>query len=158
MNKLIFLAVLPIVLSIEFSAKSQPVKSTSTQSSQTKKSFINWCLEKDILSSDYKATIEGVLYALETQDCIEANKTLIKRKDLKIFAFNLEPIRSLSHINSLTITMSSFYKSDLSPLRSLPNLRYLWISGGIGDITPIASLKELNQLNLVGKILTIYPH
>ncbi|MGK7916047.1 MAG: leucine-rich repeat domain-containing protein, partial [Prochloraceae cyanobacterium] len=72
------------------------------QPSNSAKSFQDWCLEKDNLSSQTQYTIEVLLEFSGEESCDLANRVLTKLKVLSLNFRNISDLRPLGSLTRLT--------------------------------------------------------
>ena len=108
---------------------------TETQPGNSRRSFADWCREKDFLTPEAKHKVEVLLQYAKTTNCSAADREL----------------SSLTHLYLLYYPSDNNPISDIKPLASLTNLRLLWLNNNrISDIKPLASLTNLARLGLSG--------
>jgi internalin A len=108
----------------ELSAKPDP------QLENSRRTFADWCRQKDDLSPETKHTVEVLLKEAGTNDCGAAD-------------------RKLSSLTELILRDNQI--ADIKPLASLTNLTELLLyNNTIGDIKPLASLTKLTDVYLNG--------
>ena len=104
-----------IVLALSGSGLS--ADAAETRSGNSRRTFADWCREKDSLSPEAKHTVEVLLGQARTTECDAADRQL-----------------SSSMIPMLIGSLIS----DIKPLESLTNLRVLNLGGNqISDIKPL---------------------
>ena len=120
-----------------------------TRSGNSRRTFADWCREKDSLSPEAKHTVEVLLEEAMTTECDAADLTLSSSMVL-ILGGDISDIKPLESLTNLTgLYLSSQKISDIEPLASLTNLEGLWLNQNqISDIKPLASLTNLTSLNL----------
>jgi len=118
--------------------------------------FIDWCLNKETLSSEARYTVEVLLEQAYTYECEDANRSLASRTNLWIFderISDLTPLQSLTHLTQLDLSRSQV--TDLAPLQYLTNLTTLSLgSDRIIDLSPLQHLTQLTTLSLRGARIT----
>src|SRR4028118_2046862 len=98
------------------------------------RTFVDWCREKNSLTSEIKRTVEVLLKEAKTTECDRANQIL-------------------STFTELDLTYNLI--SDIQPLASLTNLTDLDLSDNlISDIQPLTSLTNLTDLDLSDNLIT----
>ncbi|MEO1765358.1 MAG: leucine-rich repeat domain-containing protein, partial [Cyanobacteria bacterium J06629_18] len=89
-------------------------------------SFSEFCFHKDELPAETRHTVEVLFKVAGTDDFLEAERVLLNEKELDLDYPGI---------------------SDLSPLATLKNLNYLWLSdNNIYDLTPLQVLTNLTGL------------
>ncbi|MEE3719455.1 leucine-rich repeat domain-containing protein [Tumidithrix elongata RA019] len=145
---------------------TQSVNNQSSEPAKTgRKSFEEWCKEKDSLTEKMvkisdsrgyqpvsaKKTIEALLEQSGTQDCKLAESKLKSLLELNLTSkqiTDVAPLASLTNLTTLDISRNGII--DVTPLASLTNLTNLGLSSNsISDIRPLASLTNLTVLGLV---------
>ncbi|MBD0341399.1 MAG: leucine-rich repeat domain-containing protein [Microcoleus sp. Co-bin12] len=108
---------------LALSANGLSVKAAETQPGNSRRTFADWCREKDSLSPEAKHTVEVLLQKAETTECDAANLKL----------------------SSLTeILLDNNQISDIKPLESLTNLAWLVLGNNqISDIKPLETSTNL---------------
>ncbi|NJR22447.1 MAG: leucine-rich repeat domain-containing protein [Richelia sp. CSU_2_1] len=106
------------------------------RSSNSRRTFADWCREKDSLSPEAKHTVEVLLKKAETTDCNAADRKLSSLTQLKISnnkISDIKPLASLTNLKQLYLHENQI--RDIKPLASLTNLSSLWLSDNqIDDI------------------------
>ncbi|MBF0312721.1 MAG: leucine-rich repeat domain-containing protein [Oligoflexia bacterium] len=122
------------------------------------KTFADWCLRGNSLTSTQKITVEallsltpqGVASLGNREKCEEGQRFLQSLSIVNLGGQNiseLAPLASLKNISQLLLSHNPI--SDLGPLSELPNLTYLDLSFcKLTSITPLANLSKLTDLNL----------
>jgi internalin A len=123
------------------------------------KPFAWWCQNYDSFPEETQITIKAVITSEEVgsvNNCQLADSKLRQTKKLTIhnglgrrIIQDLKPISTLNH---LTVLYISGGVSDLSPLASMTKLEKLEIVGGgnISDLRPLAQMKNMSRLSLSG--------
>ena len=121
-----------------------------TRSGNSRRTFADWCREKDSLSPEAKHTVEVLLEEARTTECDAADRTLSSLTELLLGGYQISDIKPLASLTNLTrLWLIKNQISDIKPLASLTNLTELSLSGNqIGDIKPLASLTHLTELGL----------
>ncbi len=137
------------------------IKAAETRSSNSRRTFADWCRQKDSLSPEAKHTVEVLLEKAETTECDEPNQILSSLTELSLYNNNqisdIQPLQSLTNLTSLALISNQI--SDIKPLASLTKLTSLQLyTNQIRDIKPLASLTNLTWIRLSdNKISDIKP-
>src|SRR4028119_898604 len=114
-------------IALALSGSGPSADAAEMRSGNSRRTFADWCRQKDSLSPEAKLTVEVLLEKAETTECDEANQILSSFTELGLYNNN--------------------QISDIQPLQSLTNLTYLsLINNQISDIKPLASLTKLTQI------------
>jgi len=112
------------------------------------KRFADWCAKQSKLSAAERHTVEVLLQQAGSQDCTEAEQTLMSLTNLELGSqdiSDLGPIASLAQLTSANLSFNQI--RDISPLAHLPNLTFLLLAGNqIEDVSPLANLTNLTYL------------
>jgi internalin A len=101
-----------------------------TRSGNSRRTFADWCRQKDSLSPEAKHTVEVLLEKAETTECDEANQILSSLTELDLENYQIGDIKPLASLTNLTwIILSDNKISDIKPLASLTKLTGLYLSG-----------------------------
>ncbi len=120
-----------------------------TAQTQNFRSFTDWCVNVSSLPSSTRETVLALLKTVDTSDCKQASERLINLKTLTL--------RGPSARISLSGDPDYYYPgfqskgqiSDLTPLKTLPNLIELFLGNNqITDISPLQSLSKLTKIEL----------
>ncbi|MEL6459468.1 MAG: DUF6745 domain-containing protein [Cyanobacteria bacterium J06621_15] len=113
-------------------------------------SFSEFCFHKDELPAETRHTVEVLFKVAGTDDFLEAERVLLNEKELDLDypgISDLSPLATLKNLNYLWLSDNNI--SDLTPLQVLINLTGLVLSTNqINDITPLNKLTKLNTLTL----------
>src|SRR4028118_2056534 len=135
---------------LALSANGLSAKAAETRSSNSRRTFADWCRQKADLSPEAKHTVEELLKEAGTTECDEADRTLSSLTELQLYnnqISDIKPLASLTNLTSLNLYTNQI--SDIKPLASLTNLTWLSLNTNqISDINPLASLTNLTWLNL----------
>ena len=111
------IAVTCSAIALALSGSGLSADAAETRSGNSRRTFADWCREKDSLSPEAKHTVEVLLGQARTTECDAADRQL-----------------SSSMIPMLIGSLIS----DIKPLESLTNLRVLNLGGNqISDIKPL---------------------
>jgi Leucine-rich repeat (LRR) protein len=148
LQKSIALTCSAIVLALSGSGLSAGAE---TRSSNSRRTFADWCREKDSLSPEAKHTVEVLLKEAGTTECDEADRTLSSLTELSLDNNQIRDIKPLASLTNLTwLNLWNNQISDIKPLASLTNLTNLCLwNNQIRDIKPLASLTNLTKLCLI---------
>src|SRR5919199_1745682 len=155
------IAVTCSVIALALCGSGLSAYAAETRSGNSRRTFADWCREKDSLSPEAKHTVEVLLEEAETTECDEANQILSSFTELSLYNNNqisdIKPLQSLTNLTELYLInnqISDNQISDIKPLESLTNLTVLSLSDNqISDIKPLASLTNLIALYLGGNPL-----
>lgn len=120
-----------------------------TLQTQNFRSFNDWCVNVSSLPSNTRETVLALLKTVETSDCQQASERLINLRTLRL--------RGSSAITRFSDDPDYYYPdfqskgqiSDLTPLKTLPNLIELFLGNNqITDISPLQSLPKLTKIEL----------
>lgn len=90
---------LPFVFShASFAQSPQPIQST-----ETFRSFRDWCLRKEKLSQETKYTVDALLKNAGTSDCQQANSTLSNLSELEFYNEKISDLRLLQSLSNLRV-------------------------------------------------------
>jgi internalin A len=163
---------------LALSGNGLSAKAAETQPGNSRRTFADWCRQKDSLSPEAKHTVEALLEYAETTECDAANQKLSSLMFLSLennSISDLKPLESLTNLNVLWLGSNQI--SDIKPLKSLTNLNVLfldnnqisdikllesltnltvlWLNNNqISDTKPLKSLTNLIELNLSGNPIT----
>src|SRR4028119_2315683 len=137
-----------IVLALSGSGLS--ADAAETRSGNSRRTFADWCREKDSLSPEAKHTVEVLLREAGTTECDAADRTLSSLTELDLENSQIGDIKPLASLTNLTLLDLNYNDiSDIKPLASLTNLTLLKLADNqISDIKPLASLTKLTGLAL----------
>ncbi|MFO0128872.1 MAG: leucine-rich repeat domain-containing protein, partial [Pseudanabaena sp.] len=127
------------------------VSASQGQDINSFKTFADWCDNKDSLRKEMRHTVEQLLVEAKTPNCRLANEEL-SNKILTIYLdkkgiSSLHPLKSLPNI--IRIDLSGNQINDLAPLQSLTNLEYLYLRDNqITALSPLGYLTKLKVLTL----------
>lgn len=108
------------------------------------KTFTEWCKQKSTLPQQTRHTVEVLLKATGTQDCVRANKSLIFATALDLTNSQISDIKPLSSLTHLTaLKLSNNQISDIQVLSKFTELISLDLSNN--QISNIQSLSKLNK-------------
>ena len=135
---------------LALSGNGVSAKAAETRSGNSRRTFADWCREKDSLSPETKRTVELLLQKAETTECGAADRELSSLTVLFLHNNQISDIKPLESLTSLTwLAHTNNQISDIKPLESLTNLTQISPNGNqISDIKPLQSLTNLNLLNL----------
>src|SRR5919199_1430007 len=150
------IAVTCSVIALALCGSGLSAYAAETRSGNSRRTFADWCREKDSLSPEAKHTVEVLLEEAETTECDEANQILSSFTELSLYNNNqisdIKPLQSLTNLTELYLInnqISDNQISDIKPLESLTNLTVLSLSNNqINDIKPLESLTKLTRLDL----------
>ena len=126
------IAVTCSVIALALCGSGLSAYAAETRSSNSRRTFADWCREKDSLSPEAKHIVELLLEEAGTTECDAADRTLSSLTELNLSAVN-----------------SGIEISDIKPLASLTNLTKLSLAyNQIRDIKPLASLTNLTKLSI----------
>src|SRR4028118_505553 len=116
-----------------------------TRSSNSRRTFADWCRQKANLSPEAKRTVEVLLKEAETTECDAANRKLSSLTELDLDNNQISDIKPLESLTNLTqLYLGNNKISDIKPLESLTNLVSLALENNqISDIKPLESLTKL---------------
>ena len=121
-----------------------------TETTKTPKTFTEWCQQKANLPQETRHTVEVLLKVAETQNCSQANQTLINFTKLELPLNKISdtaPLSALTNLNALYLAENQI--SDIKPLSNLTNLIILDLSENqISNIKPLSNLTKLTTLSL----------
>src|ERR671933_666188 len=150
------IAVTCSVIALALCGSGLSAYAAETRSGNIRRTFADWCREKDSLSPEAKHTVEVLLEEAETTECDEANQILSSFTELSLYNNNqisdIKPLQSLTNLTYLTLINNQI--SDIKPLASLTNLTELYLINNqisdnqISDIKPLESLTNLTVLSL----------
>ncbi|MBD2363437.1 leucine-rich repeat domain-containing protein [Anabaena minutissima FACHB-250] len=114
------------------------------------KTFTEWCKQKSTLPQQTRHTVEVLLKAIGTQDCVRANKSLIFATALDLTnsqISDIQPLSSLTHLTALKLSNNQI--SDIQVLSNFTELISLDLSKNqISNIQSLSGLNKLLFLNL----------
>jgi internalin A len=121
-----------------------------TETTKTPKTFTEWCQQKANLPQETRHTVEVLLKVAETQNCSQANQTLINFTKLELPLNKISDIKPLSNLTNLIILDLPVNQiSDIKPLSNLTKLTTLSLSQNqINDIKPLSNLTKLTEVDL----------
>src|SRR5919199_1365751 len=145
------IAVTCSVIALALCGSGLSAYAAETRSGNSRRTFADWCREKDSLSPEAKHTVEVLLEEAETTECDEANQILSSFTELSLYNNNqisdIKPLQSLTNLTYLSLINNQI--NDIKPLASLTNLTRLGLSSNeINDIKPLQSLTKLTRLDL----------
>ena len=137
---------------LALSGNGLSAKAAETRSGNSRRTFADWCREKDSLSPEAKHTVEVLLRQAGTTECDAADGTLSSLTKLDLNNNEISDIKPLASLTNLTLLDLNYNEiSDIKPLASLTNLTLLNLADNeISDIKPLASLTQLTWLYLSG--------
>ena len=92
----------------------------SAQQTNTKKSFAQWCQQKNSVPTATKQTIDSLLERAGTQNCQQADAKLSSLSELYLSDRQLTDVRPLASLTNLkALFLNSNQISDVSPLAEL---------------------------------------
>jgi internalin A len=145
------IAVTCSVIALALCGSGLSAYAAETRSGNSRRTFADWCREKDSLSPEAKHTVEVLLEEAETTECDEANQILSSFTELSLYNNNqisdIKPLQSLTNLTYLSLINNQI--SDIKPLAFLTKLTRLELyTNQIRDIKPLASLTNLRYLTL----------
>jgi internalin A len=121
-----------------------------TETTKTPKTFTEWCEQKANLPQETRHTVEVLLKVAETQNCSQANQTLINFTKLELPLNKISdtaPLSALTNLNALYLSENQI--SNIKPLSALTNLNALYLAENqISNIKPLSNLTNLIILDL----------
>ena len=91
-----------------------------TQSSNSRRTFADWCRQKADLSPEAKHTVEVLLKEAETTECDAANQKLSSLTELDLGHNQISDIKPLESLTNLTrLDLGHNQISDIKPLAFL---------------------------------------
>jgi internalin A len=119
-------------------------------SPENPKSFTEWCKQKSTLPQQTRHTVEVLLKATGTQDCVRANKSLAFATALDLTnsqISDIQPLSSLTHLTALKLSNNQI--RDIQVLSNFTALISLDLANNqISNIQPLSGLNKLLFLNL----------
>jgi internalin A len=124
--------------------------SRRANTTETTKSFSQWCLQKNSLSIATRRTIDALLINAKTNDCQEADAKLRDLTRLNLHNSKISDLQPLKDFHNLKwLFLSNNRISDLRPLGNLTNLQSLFLDNNqISDLKPLVNLKSLTVIAL----------
>src|ERR671932_743420 len=121
------IAVTCSVIALALCGSGLSAYAAETRSGNSRRTFADWCREKDSLIPEAKHTVEVLLEEAETTECDEANQILSSFTELSLYNNNqISDIKPLAFLTKLTrLELYTNQIRDIKPLASLTNLRYL---------------------------------
>ena len=146
MRKIFTVGLLSILIA---SAGIQSVAAQSN-SSETLRTFADWCIHKERLTPEARHTVNVLLRQAKTQDCNRAECELTKLPWLDLWNNQIKDVTPLASLTNLTLLFLDRNQiEDITPLANLTNLTELWIEQNqIKDVTSLANLTNLRWLGL----------
>src|SRR4028119_456274 len=144
------LALACCAIGLALSGSGLSAYAAETRSGNSRRTFADWCREKDSLSPEAKHTVEVRLRQAGTTECDAADRTLSSLTELDLENYQISDIKALASLTNLTeLDLNYNQISDIKPLASLTNLTLLNLAENqISDIKPLASLTNLTGLAL----------
>src|SRR4028119_865754 len=144
------IAVICSAIALALSGSGLSADAAETRSGNSRRTFADWCREKDSLSPEAKHTVEVLLRQAGTTECDAADRTLSSLTELDLENYQISDIKPLASLTNLTeLDLNYNQISDIKPLASLTNLTLLNLADNqISDIKPLASLTNLTGLAL----------
>src|SRR4028118_827881 len=123
---------------LALSGNGLSAKAAETRSSNSRRTFAEWCRQKADLSPEAKHTVEVLLQYAETTECDAANRKLSSLTELDLDNNQISDIKPLESLTNLTqLFLGNNKISDIKPLQSLTNLSILALGDNLlGDIKP----------------------
>ena len=140
---------------LALSGNGLSAKAAEVRSGNMRRTFADWCREKDSLSHESKHTIEVLLKEAGTTECDAANQKLSSLTALFLWGnqiSDLKPLESLT--NLITLSVGNNQISDIKPLASLTSLTTLQLNNNqISDIKPQERKSNTNVAASLPKVL-----
>jgi hypothetical protein len=92
------------------------------------------------LNAEGMSNIEGLQYA--------KNLVNLKISGGNVSTINLNPLSNLAKLETLDLHMYGYFTVDFSPISTLPNLYYLYLTSVSADLTPLTTLPKFTHLYL----------
>jgi internalin A len=139
---------------------SQVFPVVASPSTESPKSFLQWCQQKDSVPVATRHTIDVLLQEAGSQDCNVADRQLrnLTELDLSINQLvDIQPLAGLTNLKELRLDSNQIV--DIQPLAGLTNLTILYLhTNQIVDVKPLAGLTKLTALYLYSnQIVDVQP-
>ena len=120
------IAVTCSVIALALCGSGLSAYAAETRSGNSRRTFADWCREKDSLSPEAKHTVEVLLEEARTTECDAADRTLSSLTELDLENYqigDIKPLASLTNLTKLSLTNNQI--SDIKLLASLTKLTVL---------------------------------
>src|SRR4028119_2251443 len=105
---------------LALSANGLSAKAAETRSSNSRRTFADWCRQKANLSPEAKRTVEVLLKEAGTTECDAANQKLSTLTELVLYSNQIRDIKPLASLTNLTrLDLFDNQIRDIKPLASL---------------------------------------
>src|SRR4028118_1747991 len=101
---------------LAFCGSGLSADAAETRSGNSRRTFADWCREKDSLSPEAKHTVEVLLRQAGTTECDAADRTLSSLTELDLENYQISDIKPLASLTNLTLLHLGYNQTrDIQP-------------------------------------------